>query len=913
MGRAACLSVVCLVPVFVPWGGALATEGARESAVKRLADLDDPAEAKRFQPEFLNAATGRVPKTHDPEVLESMDKEYLVETEWVSGPSRTGAGAMEVRYAEGGPGARGYRLLFFDLVRMGATDWTGWDALEIDVFNPGGEPATVRVDVFGEGGNPERPGQRKLGKNLIASRQTIPPGWHRISISTRGPWRGLEDADVDRSDISNVSIGKWPGEGEASLLYIDQVRLVRLLPGRVERLRERIRRMAEAPSQVRAHLRNALGEADLPELRRRAEALTAATEKGAAPEAVEAKIPEARALERAVTEAAEGLREAGLDALAGALADGDRARPRGHFVRPLDRPGTSGARRRLAALEGLRWSLEASLAITRLRARVDAAYAEADFAVGVPEYPKAWYARPKNYDGPLRRDVTISAARNEFEPFQVMLLPKEEPLRDVRIEASDLSGPGAIPAENIEIAPMGWQWMPGEERWLATMLRPDISGFDVEADVQQPVWFNAYVPGGTPPGDYTGTVTVRAAGMRAQTVGVRLTVRPFTLPEKPSFMAFGASALTDDYVRFLIGHRWNPHRLYQTGGTKQRYGTFREWEAWGGTNFNLFWLDHGYKDWHTLVEKNAEGKPVAATDHAKRRVFHALDPVLRPILENDPSFIEHFLVYGFDEPLPGQMPVLEDLFGAIKERYGSDLRTYFATHYPMWEQYGIAENIDIWAVTPDVLTPEAMRRLKVAGREVIAYNIRSTHLDPVGVRVQFWSYFKDGFDGVLHYNPGTTGGEGVGRTTEPWEGSLFPEEKRADRGLHRLFPKDRADERSAFGWRYRGRTMSTVAFEYWREAMEDIEYLFLLRKWRDKLAAAVGSDGLKRSRMLREADRWLDVPANITLGAIGGPIEVEGEVVRSIGGNTDEMAVLLNARVRIAELIGRIRRALRGR
>ena len=899
----------CLLFVSV-FSAALHSQTASDPEEKVLADFSSPGDVKKFRPEFLNAETGRVPRSPDADTLAAMEKEYLVETDWVSEPSRTGAGAMEVRYAEGGPGSRGYRLLFFHLARMGATDWTGWDALEIDVLNPGEEAVTVRVDAFGAGGDPERPGRRKLGKNLLATRQIVPPGWHRISVSTRGPWRGLADAEVDRSAISNLSIGKWPGEPEAAVLYIDQVRLVRELPGRVERLTRQLEGMAAAPSEVGAELRKALAGTDLPELRRRAGALAAATAGDAEADAIEAKIGEAEALERNVAETAEALRDVGLKALTKAFARAGHARPEGHFVRPLDRPGITEAQKRLAALEALERSLDARLAVTRLQARVDATFAEADFALGVPEYPKAWYARPKDYDGPLRTKVALSAARNEFEPFQILLLPKERPLRDVRIEASDLAGPGTIASEAIEIAPMGWQWMPGEERWLATMLRPDITGFDVAAGVQQPVWCNLYVPRDTPRGDYTGTVTVRAAGMRAETVEVRLTVRPFTLPDKPSFMAFGASPLTDDYARFLIGHRWNPHQLYQTGGTGKRYDTFRQWEAVGGTNFNLFWIDHGYKDWHTLVKRDAAGKPVAATDHAKRRVFHALDPVLQPILENDPSFIEHFMVYGFDEPLPGQMPVLEDLFGAIKERYGSELRTYFATHYPMWEQYGIADHIDIWAITPNVLTHDAMRRLKEAGREVIAYNIRSTHLDPVGVRVQFWSYFKDGFDGVLHYNPGTTGGEGVGRTNEPWEDSLFPGEKRADRGLHRIFPEDQADERSPYGWHYRGRTMSTVAFEYWREAMEDIEYLFLLQKGRDRLAASVGTDDVEALRLLEEADRWLDVPAHITLGAIGGQIEVEGELVRGISGNTEDMAVLLDARARIADLIAEVRELL---
>jgi len=89
--------------------------------------------------------------------------------------------------------------------------------------------------------------------------------------------------------------------------------------------------------------------------------------------------------------------------------------------------------------------------------------------------------------------------------------------------------------------------------------------------------------------------------------------------------------------------------------------------------------------------------------------------------------------------------------------------------------------------------------------------------------------------------------------------------------------------------------------------MEDIEYLFLLQKGRDRLAASVGTDDVEGLRLLEKADRWLEVPAHITLGTIGGQIEVEGELVRGISGNTEDMAVLLDARGRIAHLIAEIR------
>jgi hypothetical protein len=146
--------------------------------------------------------------------------------------------------------------------------------------------------------------------------------------------------------------------------------------------------------------------------------------------------------------------------------------------------------------------------------------------------------------------VHVSAARNEFEPFQIAVVG---PAGGVRASATSLAGPGAIPAPRlyrealIDLRyPSALDGAAG--RWPDALV-PDVDGFDgeprnafpfdVPAGETRAIWADVFVPPGTPPGEYAGTVHVTWSGGEAS-VPVTLTVRPFTLPSTASLAsAFG--------------------------------------------------------------------------------------------------------------------------------------------------------------------------------------------------------------------------------------------------------------------------------------------------------------------------------------------------------------------------------------
>ena len=170
--------------------------------------------------------------------------------------------------------------------------------------------------------------------------------------------------------------------------------------------------------------------------------------------------------------------------------------------------------------------------------------------------------------------VTLSAARGEYESFQIVANGASSGFHNVNVTISDLKGPGGqvIPRTNFTLyrekyvhvtssspnwggsnKPMGPGWYPDA---LIPFTDPatgkSLSGsltavpFDLKATTNQPVWVDLEVPRTAEPGIYTGTYTV-TSNQGDVTGPIKLTVWNFALPKTPflksSFLFFQAGTL----------------------------------------------------------------------------------------------------------------------------------------------------------------------------------------------------------------------------------------------------------------------------------------------------------------------------------------------------------------------------------
>ena len=185
-------------------------------------------------------------------------------------------------------------------------------------------------------------------------------------------------------------------------------------------------------------------------------------------------------------------------------------------------------------------------------------------------------------------DVNLSAARGEYESFQIVTNGASKGLGNVNVTISDLQGPGGqvIPHSSFTLyrekyvqvnssspnwkgpnQPMGPGWYPDA---LIPFTDPDsgkpLAGasltavpFDVKTGKNQPVWVDLLVPRSAEPGKYTGTYTV-TSNQGNLTGSISLKVWNFTLPLAPSlkssFLFFQAGSLAAQ--RELLRNKISP-------------------------------------------------------------------------------------------------------------------------------------------------------------------------------------------------------------------------------------------------------------------------------------------------------------------------------------------------------------------
>lgn len=209
--------------------------------------------------------------------------------------------------------------------------------------------------------------------------------------------------------------------------------------------------------------------------------------------------------------------------------------------------------------------------------------------------------------------VTIFAARNEYEGFQFVISAGEKSLSNVQVTVSELrqaSGQTiqqpqvfreryvnvSTPSPHSPYAPQAWP----------DILLPvtDIAGIpdayrafpqNLSADENLPVWVDVFVPQDAKPGVYNGTISVTADGVTPQTLPVTLTVWHFALPERsPLRTVFGTNGyrVADVYGFERTGTSVENNRIIRT--------------------YNDFLLDHHLSPesfWDAAPEANSQGLP----------------------------------------------------------------------------------------------------------------------------------------------------------------------------------------------------------------------------------------------------------------------------------------------------------------
>src|SRR5579862_7317393 len=291
----------------------------------------------------------------------------------------------------------------------------------------------------------------------------------------------------------------------------------------------------------------------------------------------------------------------------------------------------------------------------------------------------------------LLKSADLFAARNEFEPFQIVLRTEGPDVQGIDVDCSNLrtSGGDEIAKDNITI--YAEQFMnvtqpsvaSGEPGLWPDALVPRIDRyaherrnafpFNVIRGSNQPLWIEIFVPANAAAGIYSGTANVFREGRNEFSLPIHLTVWAFTLPStstlKSSFGLNGTAlvkqhrgrytsdedlySLTRDYARAALLHRISIH-----GGSmappKYTFSSGRmrlDWTAYdaevgpflNGSSLPESWPLHGAKA--TSVELRT---PASFESEAQQALYWS-------------AWMDHFdqkgwrdrlFLYLWDEPVP---------------------------------------------------------------------------------------------------------------------------------------------------------------------------------------------------------------------------------------------------------------------
>jgi hypothetical protein len=455
-------------------------------------------------------------------------------------------------------------------------------------------------------------------------------------------------------------------------------------------------------------------------------------------------------------------------------------------------------------------------------------------------------------------EVGISAARNEYEPFQVVLTPNRD-LKNVRVVAHTLVGPDGEIIEGWNVVVRNEVYMnvtqptfEGLKPGLYPDPLPEFTPFTATKGVNNPVWVTVYVAPGKKPGNYRGSVDITADGIKKISVPVRLHVWAFELPSV-SKLKTSYGRYMDEPIRYSGAKTLEEKRklveLYNIDFWHHRVAPTQPYDFYDiKTDVQDGQVKVDFSDFDIAVQKffplfNSFSFPYKALkgasddDTQKLRVEY-----MRTVAEHlaDKGQIDKNYLYIFDEPSHDQYPAIRNASETAKM---ADARIKFLlTEKIVPELFGY---VDIWAPIMNNYNEADARARQAAGDQVWWYVCCNPHnpypnnfieYPSISPRILHWVTWNEKVDGVLYYQ--ATWWRGV----NPWEDPMSVNENGTSKwgnGDGRLvYPPERkpSDKFIAKG------PVPSIRWEMIREGMEDYDYFYILRSLIEKRKASGGAD-----------------------------------------------------------------------
>jgi hypothetical protein len=447
--------------------------------------------------------------------------------------------------------------------------------------------------------------------------------------------------------------------------------------------------------------------------------------------------------------------------------------------------------------------------------------------------------------------ITISAAKNEYESFQLVLLPFNGDLNHIEVELDDFEDETGkiISSNNVEISLVEYNHIPWqanyihEKGWHPDPLIPVSGPGNLPGrDLCRPFWITVYVPDGTVAGNYSSKLTVTSAGVEAYSATINLKVWDFSLPLTSKLMTHtwdNLEYLNQFYDKDTIPVEW--YLNFCNVLLKNRLNP-----SFSGVNYLNKTPKNGKYDFSTvekILENNiAKGMTKFSLIQMRKGEYEDVELDLElAFIKAYSDFLEEkgwlnkALVELWDEPTVLEWESVKERANMIKNISANIPLQLFVSGgdpYKFWDEeaskkYGLTDVIDIWMPFHLIKAPA----LQEKGKEVWSYfctlarsNAPNFYIDtpPIYQRSipwYCWAYKVDGFEhwNTTYFWRNVHEGEPVEQKwpNRPWDSRTF----------HDFHGEGQLVYPGANGAFY-----PSIRLELFRDGMEDYEYLYRLSK-----------------------------------------------------------------------------------
>jgi hypothetical protein len=399
-------------------------------------------------------------------------------------------------------------------------------------------------------------------------------------------------------------------------------------------------------------------------------------------------------------------------------------------------------------------SLQAELARLESLTRFRAAFAQfrrevqagpeprADVAVGFATSMEKILPRGAPISVTATNRLEVSLARNEKGSFQVLVLPCDRPLRDVRVRAGNLASAGGAEflSTHITAAPVGYvrtrstpPYGSSHVGWWPDPILDFMDSAPIAKGDLQSFWVRLRAPKDQPPGLYQGKLEVLVDGAPAFAFDLSVTVFPFTLPDRsplPLAITFSpedsplpatqkqqeAWRRSPDYPL----NAWKKHKLRWADFLADYYITYDSLYHHGVPDtevlthlrdqgrlgmYNLGYYDH--------VQTNPAA--IAAWKTAELPRFRQAYADARAL-----GLLKHAYIYGCDEAAAELFPLVQTAGRILKTEF-PDVLVMTTTYDQSYGLQSVITAMDAFCPLTPSFDPAKAARARQAGKQVWWY------------------------------------------------------------------------------------------------------------------------------------------------------------------------------------------------